>query len=260
MLALAQTYAVRRRNGGRLHDAGTRLGAWCSRRLVGAISDRHAVRLGRRDAGQVGFDCSGLVQAAYAVAGVALPRVAQDQYDTTPKLAQGRHCSRATSSSSGAARTPSTTSGFTWVWSADRTSWSMLRIRVRMCVLRPFLRPRARPSGACCSSGRRDRSDGRRLPLPHVAGGYANAIPSESIAVLRGATTGATEGRGLGGGSVVRDRGEGPNGTAGLTEALEPRRALLVAARARRPPRPCRRGERPPLGKRRCPRPTSSPR
>ena len=28
----------------------------------------------------VGFDCSGLVQAAYAVAGLALPRVAQDQY------------------------------------------------------------------------------------------------------------------------------------------------------------------------------------
>ena len=37
----------------------------------------------------VGFDCSGLVQAAYAVAGVSLPRVAQDQYDTTPKLAPG---------------------------------------------------------------------------------------------------------------------------------------------------------------------------
>jgi cell wall-associated NlpC family hydrolase len=37
----------------------------------------------------VGFDCSGLVQAAYAAAGVALPRVAQDQYDTTPKLAPG---------------------------------------------------------------------------------------------------------------------------------------------------------------------------
>ena len=29
------------------------------------------------------------MQAAYAVAGVALPRVAQDQYDTTPKLAAG---------------------------------------------------------------------------------------------------------------------------------------------------------------------------
>jgi cell wall-associated NlpC family hydrolase len=37
----------------------------------------------------VGFDCSGLVQAAYAVARVSLPRVAQDQYDTTPKLAPG---------------------------------------------------------------------------------------------------------------------------------------------------------------------------
>jgi hypothetical protein len=29
----------------------------------------------------VGFDCSGLVQAAYRVAGITLPRVAQDQYD-----------------------------------------------------------------------------------------------------------------------------------------------------------------------------------
>ena len=37
----------------------------------------------------VGFDCSGLVQAAYAAAGVALPRVAQDQYDRTPKLEPG---------------------------------------------------------------------------------------------------------------------------------------------------------------------------
>jgi cell wall-associated NlpC family hydrolase len=37
----------------------------------------------------VGFDCSGLVQTAYAVAGVSLPRVAQAQYDTTPKLAPG---------------------------------------------------------------------------------------------------------------------------------------------------------------------------
>jgi cell wall-associated NlpC family hydrolase len=34
----------------------------------------------------VGFDCSGLVQAAYKVAGIALPRVAQDQYDATAKL------------------------------------------------------------------------------------------------------------------------------------------------------------------------------
>jgi len=36
-----------------------------------------------------GFDCSGLVQAAFRVAGVSLPRVAQDQYDATPMLAPG---------------------------------------------------------------------------------------------------------------------------------------------------------------------------
>jgi cell wall-associated NlpC family hydrolase len=37
----------------------------------------------------VGFDCSGLVQAAYRRAGVALPRVAQAQYDATAKVAPG---------------------------------------------------------------------------------------------------------------------------------------------------------------------------
>jgi cell wall-associated NlpC family hydrolase len=37
----------------------------------------------------VGFDCSGLAQAAYAVAGVRLPRVAQDQYVSTPKVPAG---------------------------------------------------------------------------------------------------------------------------------------------------------------------------
>ena len=36
-----------------------------------------------------GFDCSGLVQAAYKVAGISLPRVAQDQYDRTAKLGPG---------------------------------------------------------------------------------------------------------------------------------------------------------------------------
>ncbi len=37
----------------------------------------------------VGFDCSGLVQAAYKIAGISLPRVAQDQYDGTAKLGPG---------------------------------------------------------------------------------------------------------------------------------------------------------------------------
>ena len=37
----------------------------------------------------VGFDCSGLVQAAWAAAGVQLPRVAQDQFDTGPLLPPG---------------------------------------------------------------------------------------------------------------------------------------------------------------------------
>ncbi len=37
----------------------------------------------------VGFDCSGLVQAAYKAAGITLPRVAQDQYDATAKLGPG---------------------------------------------------------------------------------------------------------------------------------------------------------------------------
>jgi cell wall-associated NlpC family hydrolase len=39
--------------------------------------------------GAGGFDCSGLVQAAYAAAGIQLPRVAQAQYDAGPPLPAG---------------------------------------------------------------------------------------------------------------------------------------------------------------------------
>jgi cell wall-associated NlpC family hydrolase len=39
--------------------------------------------------GDGGFDCSGLVQAAFDAAGVRLPRVAQDQFDAGPHLAAG---------------------------------------------------------------------------------------------------------------------------------------------------------------------------
>ena len=45
-------------------------------------------RWGGETAG-VGFDCSGLVQAAYAAASVSLPRTAQEQYDATTKLEPG---------------------------------------------------------------------------------------------------------------------------------------------------------------------------
>jgi cell wall-associated NlpC family hydrolase len=37
----------------------------------------------------VAFDCSGLVQAAYAAAGITLPRVAQDQYNAGPPVPPG---------------------------------------------------------------------------------------------------------------------------------------------------------------------------
>ena len=37
----------------------------------------------------VGFDCSGLVQAAYKVAGISLPRVANEQFDAGPRLPAG---------------------------------------------------------------------------------------------------------------------------------------------------------------------------
>ncbi len=39
--------------------------------------------------GPGGFDCSGLVQAAFAAAGVSLPRVAQDQFDAGPAVPEG---------------------------------------------------------------------------------------------------------------------------------------------------------------------------
>jgi cell wall-associated NlpC family hydrolase len=39
--------------------------------------------------GDGGYDCSGLVQAAYRAAGVALPRVAQDQFDAGPAVPAG---------------------------------------------------------------------------------------------------------------------------------------------------------------------------
>ncbi len=84
VLALAQSYA----GGTDAVDAAATSGA-------GAVAVQWALaQIGTPyvwggETPGVGFDCSGLVQAAYAVAGLKLPRVAQDQYDATPKVAAG---------------------------------------------------------------------------------------------------------------------------------------------------------------------------
>jgi cell wall-associated NlpC family hydrolase len=88
VLALAQTYSA-------TIGTGTGTGILVSDTGAGAIAVSWALsQIGTPyvwggETPGVGFDCSGLVQAAYAVAGVALPRVAQDQYDATSKLATG---------------------------------------------------------------------------------------------------------------------------------------------------------------------------
>ena len=56
------------------------------RRLLRRVADRHPLRLRRRDAPE-GFDCSGLVVWAYGLAGVVVPRVANDQWHDEPHVA-----------------------------------------------------------------------------------------------------------------------------------------------------------------------------
>jgi cell wall-associated NlpC family hydrolase len=86
VLALAQSYAssspATAGETGSSDDAGATAVSW-------ALAQIGTPYVWGGETPGVGFDCSGLVQAAYAVTGLALPRVAQDQYDATPKLGPG---------------------------------------------------------------------------------------------------------------------------------------------------------------------------
>jgi cell wall-associated NlpC family hydrolase len=84
VLALAQTYASSPATTA--EDSSDNAGAVA---VSWALSQIGTPYVWGGETPGVGFDCSGLAQAAYAVAGVALPRVAQDQYDGTPKLTSG---------------------------------------------------------------------------------------------------------------------------------------------------------------------------
>ena len=86
VLALAQSYAAPTVSATAAAATGTAAGAAA---VSWALSQIGTPYVWGGETPGVGFDCSGLVQAAYAVAGLELPRVAQDQYDTTPKLAPG---------------------------------------------------------------------------------------------------------------------------------------------------------------------------
>jgi len=86
VLALARSFAdattTAPGTSGTAPATGTRAVAW-------ALAQIGAPYVWGGETPGVGFDCSGLVQAAYRVAGVALPRVAQTQYDATTKVAPG---------------------------------------------------------------------------------------------------------------------------------------------------------------------------
>jgi hypothetical protein len=87
VLSLAQSYAGDIGEGGAV-DASATSGAGATA-VEWALAQIGTPYVWGGETPGVGFDCSGLVQAAYAVAGVALPRVAQDQYDATSKLTAG---------------------------------------------------------------------------------------------------------------------------------------------------------------------------
>jgi hypothetical protein len=140
VLALAQTYASS--SPATTSESGSSDGAAGPVAVSWALSQIGTPYVWGGETPGVGFDCSGLVQADW------LP---------------GPFWSRATWCSSAAGGIPSTTSASTWAWSMDRTSWSMHHIPVPTSAPKPSQLRRARALEACCTSGRRDRFDRRRL-------------------------------------------------------------------------------------------------
>jgi cell wall-associated NlpC family hydrolase len=84
VLALAQSYGQSGSEGGSgsASVAGQVAVAW-------ALAQVGTPYVWGGETAGVGFDCSGLTQAAYRVAGVTLPRVAQRQFDASPELESG---------------------------------------------------------------------------------------------------------------------------------------------------------------------------
>ena len=87
VLALAQQYA----GSGTMAGVGAGAGAAGEGQIAAdwALTQVGTPYAWGAESPGVGFDCSGLTQSAYREAGIALPRVAQDQFDAGPELGTG---------------------------------------------------------------------------------------------------------------------------------------------------------------------------